>query len=119
MNFNPRLAWQSAYFLDDGDSAHIKNVTNYSLRKPDGELTKKGDEAAKIWEPHFEKVYNNEREVNWSVLDDINQREKVHNLDDDITRPEFDNALDGLVNLKAPGENGVPPDIIKSLKGEN
>ena len=57
--------------------------------------------------------------MDWSVLDDIDQREKLHELDEDVTRPEFDDALNGLANLKAPGENGVPPDVIMSLKGEN
>ena len=48
MDFNPRLDWQSAYFLGDGDSVHIRNAANYSLRKPNGELTKNEDKAAKI-----------------------------------------------------------------------
>ena len=119
MNFNPRMAWASTYVLGGGNSSHLKDVKNYSLRMPDGNMTKNEDEKAEVWEPHFNKVFNNKRNVDWSVLDDILQRETMHEHDNDLSRAEFDEALDGLANNKAPGENGVLPDVIKALTGKN
>ena len=37
----------------------------------------------------------------------------------DITFEEFGEALDGLINNKAAGENGVSPNAIKALNEEN
>ena len=57
--------------------------------------------------------------MDWEVLEEIPQRETVHEMDNDITKPEFNEALDGLANGKSPGENGVLPDVIKALRGAN
>ena len=119
ISFNPRVAWTSVYLLGNGDSARLKDVKDYSLRKPNGEPAQNDNENAEIWEAHFNKVFNNEREVDWSVLNDILQRETLHELDETPSQAEFDAALDGLANDKAPGENGVLPDVIKALTGEN
>ena len=35
------------------------------------------------------------------------------------TRKEFDKAIDGLANDKAPDEHGIPPNLIKALNKEN
>ena len=85
MAFSPRLAWQSVYILAGGDSAHHKNIKNMLLRKADGELAKNDDKNAEILEPHFKKVFNNKRDIDWEVLDEILQRSMLPELDDDIS----------------------------------
>ncbi len=89
------------------------------LRKADGTMARNEEENADIWEPHFTKVFNNNRDVDWTVLEEILQRETLWELENDIDYEEFEEALDGLANYKAAGENGVPPDVIKALKGIN
>ena len=39
--------------------------------------------------------------------------------DRDISYAEFETALIGLANDKAPGENGVSPNLLKALDDEN
>ena len=79
----------------------------------------KNVENATILGPHFTRVFNNKRDVDWSVLSEIEQRAVMHELDALLTWIEFEEALDGVKNNKASGENGVPPDVIKALKGAN
>ena len=71
MVFNPRVAWKSIYTLSGGDSSHLKETKNINLRKDDGTLAKNDAENAAIFGPHFTKVFNNKRDVDWSVLKEI------------------------------------------------
>ncbi|KAL7533253.1 hypothetical protein ACHAWF_004429, partial [Thalassiosira exigua] len=47
------------------------------------------------------------------------QREVIHEEDRDISYVEFEKALVGLANDKAPGENGVSPNLLKALDDDN
>ena len=71
MAFIPRVAWKSVYLLAGGESAHHNKLKNMPLRKKDGTLAKNDDERAEILVPHFQKVLNNNRDVHWEVLDEI------------------------------------------------
>ena len=103
MAFNPRLAWKYIYTLSGVDSSHPKDTKNIALRKEDGTLAKNDAENTSILGHHFTRVFNNKRNVDWSVLDEIEQRDIMHELDAYITWVEFDEALDGVKNNKAPG----------------
>ena len=72
-----------------------------------------------VLEPHFIKVLNVKQPVKFKILERIPQRETMHENDRDISYPEFEEALEGLTNNKAAGENGVPPNAVKALKNEN
>ena len=76
-------------------------------------------ENMEILEKHFAKVFNNHRPVNFEILDRVLQRETMWNEDRDITYSEFEEALNCLANDKAPGENGVAPNLLKALDTEN
>ena len=69
--------------------------------------------------PTSQKVFNNKRDVNWKVLEELSQFDTEHVLDSNLTYSEFEKALDGLANGKLPGENNVSPDVIKALKEDN
>ena len=92
MAFSPRIAWQSVYKLANGESAYHKNLKTMSLRKPDGTLARNDNENAEILKPHFQQVFNNNREVNWTVLDELEQHKTLHELDNDISYEEFEEA---------------------------
>ena len=72
--------------------------------KKDGPLAKNDDKNTDILDPHFQKIFNNKREDDWKVLKDISQRDTEQELDKYIEYSEFEEALDGLTNHKAPGE---------------
>ena len=64
-----------------------------------------------VLKPHLFKVYNNRKEK--STLKSLND-----SIDDAGVPPtfaEFEPDLEGLANDKAPGENGVIPNLIKAL----
>jgi len=62
---------------------------------------------------------NQQRSVDWDLLDDLERKMTLHEYDGDFSEAHFERALKGVANGKAGGENGVLPDIIKSLKGAN
>lgn len=107
VNFNPRLAWQSVKILTAGEKAHHK-APNQAFKKPDWTL------AQKILEPHFQKVFNNYRPVDFEIIDKIPDCPTSHNEAQCISFAEFEEALDSLANDKACSENGVSPQSHQS-----
>ncbi|KAL7540979.1 hypothetical protein ACHAWF_008669 [Thalassiosira exigua] len=69
----------------------------------------------KVMYPHFQKVFNNHRNVDPSVLNLLKQHRTLWELDDPISWKEFDRAVNKLRNGKAPGLNGVPPEAFKAM----
>ena len=68
--------------------------------------------------PHFQKVFNNHRQVDNSVLEIVKQQiiEWEHN--NSVVWKEFDRVVNKLKNGKAAGLNGVPPEAFKAITAE-
>lgn len=81
--------------------------------------TQNDNEVAEEVKRHFDTALNNQRPVDWSTLSKLERKEILHAYDSDLTHVEFEDALTGITNGKASGENGVLPDLIKALKGNN
>ena len=90
MQFSSAAAWKSVKILSAGQSSHLKQVRSMSLEMPDGSLAKNDKDNAAVLGPHFNKVFNNQREVDWSVLDELTQYTTIHELARDISYAEFD-----------------------------
>ena len=56
-----------------------------SMKMANGEYTGTDEERIEIFEPHFDQVLNNKRDVNFTVLDLIKQHETMWDLNDPIT----------------------------------
>ena len=69
--------------------------------------------------PHFEKVFNKHRPIEWNMIDEIKQRQTIYELKDIITWAELKTAIEKLANDKAPGLNKVTPNAFKSLSNTN
>ena len=119
MDFNPGVAWESVKLLSKGQSAHHKKPKTMAFRRSDGSLAQNDEEQMEVLETHFQKVFNNKREVKFETLNSVLQRDIMHDQDRDVSFDEFEKALDGLANNKAAGENGVSPNAIKALNDEN
>jgi hypothetical protein len=87
-----------------------------ALKLPNGKLAETDAENASVMHPHLNKVYNNKRQPEYTVLDLIEQCTIMEELDTPFTWKEFSNAVNvnGLKNCKAPGLNGVPPEAFKA-----
>ena len=89
------------------------------MRLPSGDLAETDEENAKVFAKHFGRVLNNKKSINDKVLNDINSREVMNELDVPPSRKEFTEAVKDLTNNKSPGINGVPPNAFKAMSPEN
>lgn len=66
------------------------------------------------WKQHFEDLLNRESTVDDNVINSIPQRPLIETLSVDPTLPEVEKAVKQLISGKAPGNDGLPPEIFKS-----
>ena len=85
MSMNPKLAWEYIRILTGGEEAHHRKSKNMAMKMEDG--TKAGNDAEnmEVMYPHFQKVFNNHRPVNFSILDRVKQRQTIWKLNDPIS----------------------------------
>ena len=115
MDMNPRLAWEYIRILTKGEAAHHRKSKNMAMRMEDGKKAGNDKENMEVMYPHFQRVFNNHRPVDDSVLDLLEQRRTEWDLNDCITWKEFDRAVNKLTAGKAPGLNGIPPEAYKAM----
>ena len=89
------------------------------MHLPTGKLATTAKENAEVLGPHFEKVFNNHRMIEWNVIDKIKQRQTMYELNEPISWAELKTAIEKLANDKAPGLNKVRPNSFKSLRNSN
>ena len=63
------------------------------------------------WAEHFEEVLNQDSEFDMSLSDELPQYEVNCRLDDIPTLEEVQKCLKQISSGKAPGEDGIPPEI--------
>ncbi len=68
-----------------------------------------------VFGPHFNRVFNNHRPVNLTILDEISQQPVLPELDLPISFEEVDAAINKLKNGKSPGLNGIPPEAYEAM----
>ena len=78
-------------------------------------ITDKGKQMER-WVEHYSELYSRENVAVSSVLDSIVPLPVMEELDTDPTLEELYKAIDSLIFGKAPGNNGIPPDLIKRCK---
>ncbi len=64
---------------------------------------------------HFNKVLNNHRPVDYTVLDLIRQKPCLTAIDIPITFKEVKRAINKLKKGKSPGLNGILPEALKAM----
>lgn len=83
-----------------------------SVWKEDGTLTQGGEDLAKRWSQHFQKVLNIPSEYREQAIDDIPLLPPLLELDSPPTGEELTEALMKLKNRKAGGKSGILPELI-------
>ena len=89
------------------------------MKLPSGDLTETDEDNAKVFAKHFGKVLNKKKSINNNVLNNINSREVMNELDVPTSWKEFTEAAKDLTNNKYPGLNGVTPNAFKAMSPEN
>jgi hypothetical protein len=114
---NPRVAWEYIRLLPK-EALPITKKVKMAMKMADGKLATNGKENMTVFGPHFDRVFNNHRPVDPTILDDIPQRPILHDIDSPITFAEVDAAINKLKNGKSPGLNGIPPEAYKAMNTE-
>ena len=68
------------------------------------------------WVEHYSDLYSKENIVSPTALDAIECLPVIKELDAEPTVEELSKAIDSLASGKAPGSDGIPPDLIKHCK---
>ena len=96
MSMNPRLVWENICILTGGETAHHKTNHNMSMCLESGELASKAKENMSVFGVHFNKVLNNHRPIDYTVLDLIKQKLCLIAIDTPITFKEVKRAINKL-----------------------
>eukprot|EP00978_Attheya_sp_CCMP212_P033500 scaffold135307_cov66-Attheya_sp.AAC.2 len=81
MQFNPKSVGQAITEIRDGFEGHQHvEQSTLKMRKSNGELATSDAENIDVMGEHFTKVFNNHREIDISVLDDLDQCQTYEDL---------------------------------------
>ena len=65
------------------------------------------------WVEHYLELYSTENTVSEEALNSIQLMPIMVGLDSEPTASEIEKAINGLANGKAPGNDAIPPAVIK------
>jgi len=115
MRTHPKEAWGAVKDLKAGITGHHSTPDVMRFRLPNGEFSKTSQKHASVLQPHFSAVFNNQKEVDPTALNEVAQRPVSHDIGGPLTYDEFSIALRSLANHKAPGLNGITSEVLKAL----
>ena len=83
------------------------------LKSTTGEvITDKGQQMER-WVEHYSDLYSRQNVVTTAALDAIECLPAIEELDIELTIEELNKAINSLASGKAPGSDGIPPDLMK------
>ncbi|XP_063595337.1 uncharacterized protein LOC134772300 [Penaeus indicus] len=86
------------------------------LKSTTGEIiTDKGQQMQR-WVEHYSELYSRQNVVTSAALNAIERLPVLEELDTEPTIEDLSKAIDSLASEKAPGSDGIPPDLIKHCK---
>ena len=78
-------------------------------------ITDRGHQLER-WVEHYSDIYSRENIMAPSALDAVECLPTMEELDTEPTLEELSKAIDSLASGKAPGSDGIPPDLLKHCK---
>ena len=84
-----------------------------SVRSKEGVLITDPSKVLDRWAEHFQGVLNQDTDFDMSVLHELRQYDVDEDLDDIPTLEEVQKSIKQLSSGKAPGADGIPPEIYK------
>jgi len=115
MGISQPLAWENIHLLTGGETAHHKTNINMAMKLENGKLASNTKKNMSIFRMHFHKVLNNQRPVDYTLIDLIKQKPCLTTIDTPISFKEVRHAINKLKKGKAPGLNGLPPEALKAM----
>ena len=89
------------------------------MRLTNRELEMTDEENASVFGPQFHRVFNNNKNIDWPVLEDIKKRDVREEIDHPTSWGEIIKPTKTLSNDKSPGPKDVPPNTFKTLDDVN
>ena len=86
------------------------------LKSKTEDVIKDRDKQMSRWVEHYLDIYSRENSVTQEALGSIEDLPILEELDSDPTLEELSKAIDALARGKAPGEDGIPPEVINCGK---
>ena len=93
---------------------HRANVIT-AVKNKEGGLILENEEIVARWKEHFEELLNLHAEIDDTVLENLNPVPTMHELENEITMEELDEALKSMSNEKSAGFDGIPAEIYKNI----
>ena len=97
----------------------IKQATGPNMKKiaplksKTGEIITDRKKQMERWVEHYLELYSTENTVSEEALNSIQLMPIMVELDSEPTASEIEKAINGLANGKAPGNDAIPPEVIK------
>ena len=86
------------------------------LNSANGEPITDKREQLDRWVEHYSELYSRKTTVTTPALESVSQLPILVELDDVPSMTDLSKAIDKLTSGKAPGNDGIPPDLIKCCK---
>ena len=86
------------------------------LKSKTGETITDQAEQMKRWAEHYQELYSRENIVTDKAREGTEVLPTMDELDAQPTIEELEKALDSLASGKAPGKDGIPPEVLKKSK---
>ena len=86
------------------------------LKSKTGEVITDRGKQMRRWVEHYLELYSRENSVTQEALDAIEELPVLEELDSEPTMEEIGKSIDALACGRAPGEDNIPPEIIKCGK---
>ena len=86
------------------------------LKTTSGEIITDRSKQRERCPQHYQELYSRETIVTETAVENTSPLPVTEELDDSPTTEELGKAIDSLASGKAPGNDGIPPEVIKAGK---
>lgn len=86
------------------------------LKSSSGVVLSDKNQQMERWVEHYTDLYSTQNTMTVSALDAFDCLPTMDELDVEPTLEELSKAIDNLASGKAPGNDGIPPDLLKQCK---
>ena len=87
--------------------------------KEDETYTETDEEKFEMLSTHFEKLFNSDVNIDWSILSEIKQKPVFKIIDTTLQFNEFSCTINKLTLHRTVDENSISPNAIKALDKKN
>lgn len=91
-------------------------MQNSPLKSSSGVVLSDKNQQMERWVEHYTDLYSTQNTMTVSALDAFDCLPTMDELDVEPTLEELSKAIDNLASGKAPGNDGIPPDLLKQCK---